>query len=78
VITDGAPERRKAVEQTIVEASFDLAHPADLKIVLVQVGADAAASQWLKGMKGRLQCKHDILETVTSDQLREMGVQFAD
>jgi len=37
VITDGAPENRRGVEEVICAASDDLEHGDDLRIVFVQV-----------------------------------------
>ena len=77
VITDGAPEDRAAVEVVIQMAADALVNPDDLRIVFVQVGNDPSATRWLSNLDDNLDCKFDIVDVITSEQLLRTGVPFA-
>jgi len=77
VITDGAPENRRGVEEVIRAAADGLDNGDDLRVVFVQVGHDFGAKAWLSSLRIRLKLPFDILECVSSDQLARTGVPFA-
>jgi uncharacterized protein YegL len=77
VITDGAPENRQAVEQVLVDASEATEFDDDLRVVFVQVGADAQASKWLNTLDERLGCPAGVVNATTTAELQESGLTVA-
>lgn len=77
VITDGEPDDRKAVMETIVSASRKMDRDEELGISIVQVGSDASATKFLKALDDQLQgvgAKFDICDTVTIDEMEELTI----
>jgi hypothetical protein len=74
VITDGAPEDRKSVEELLDQRARGLKYAGDLKVVFVQVGTDAAATRWLATLAARLQLPDGVLEATTADQVGASGL----
>jgi uncharacterized protein with von Willebrand factor type A (vWA) domain len=81
MITDGAPDDKKAVESLIVEIANSLKDEDELGISIIQVGDDEQAQLWLKHLdddlesssKGRkLKSKFDIVETMSVQKLRNL------
>lgn len=75
VITDGEPDDRKAVMRSIIEASRRMDRDEELGISIIQVGADATATRFLKALDDELQgagAKFDICDTVTIDDMADM------
>ncbi|GET42956.1 hypothetical protein MiSe_77740 [Microseira wollei NIES-4236] len=75
VITDGEPDDRKGVMRVIIEASRRMDRDEELGISMIQVGADATASRFLKALDDELQgagAKFDICDTVTIDDMADM------
>lgn len=75
VITDGEPDDRKAVMRSIIEASRRMDRDEELGISIIQVGADATATRFLKALDDDLQgagAKFDICDTVTMDDMADM------
>jgi len=77
VITDGAPENRRSVEDAIVEAVTATKFDDDLRVVFVQVGTDAGASRWLSALDAALQCPPGVVQATTAEQLAESGLSLA-
>jgi uncharacterized protein with von Willebrand factor type A (vWA) domain len=77
VITDGEPDDRKAVFETIIHATRQMERDEELGISIIQVGTDAQATKFLKALDDQLQsvgAKFDICDTVTLDDLEEMSL----
>jgi Mg-chelatase subunit ChlD len=66
VFTDGVPDDQTAAASVIREASNKQATDDALTILFVQVGDDAGASAYLKGLDDNLKgCKFDIVDAKT-------------
>lgn len=77
VITDGAPNDRKAVERTIVAATKKMDRDEELGIEFVQVGSDKSATEYLKHLDNDLQpagAKFDIVNTMTIDEMGDRSL----
>ncbi|MBD2343442.1 vWA domain-containing protein [Anabaena subtropica] len=77
VITDGEPDDRKAVFETIIHATRQMERDEELGISMIQVGADAQATKFLKALDDQLQsvgAKFDICDTITLDDLEDMSL----
>jgi Mg-chelatase subunit ChlD len=77
VITDGAPENRRSVEDAIVGAAMATTYDDDLKVVFVQVGNDAGARKWLAALDATLQCPAGVVHATTSEDLEGSGLTLA-
>ena len=78
VITDGAPEKRRAVEKLLVNASEATEYSDDLRVVFVQVGFDAEASRWLSTLDARLGCPEGVVNTATTAHLQDSGLSMSE
>ena len=77
VITDGEPDDRKAVFEVIIQATRQMEKDEELAISMIQVGADAQATKFLKALDDQLQgvgAKFDICDTITLDDLEDMSL----
>lgn len=75
VVTDGTPGDRQAVYEIIINATQRLDNPQELRIAVIQVGADTKATKFLHAIDDELQsvgAKFDICDTITLDELEEM------
>jgi hypothetical protein len=72
IATDGDPDDRKAVAQTIIKATHKLTDPNELNITFLQVGSDPSCTAYLKELDDELErqgAKFDIVDTITIDQI---------
>ncbi|RMG08889.1 MAG: VWA domain-containing protein [Cyanobacteria bacterium J055] len=77
VVTDGEPDDRRAVMETIIEATRQMERDEELAISLIQIGSDPQATSFLKALDDRLQevgAKFDICDTITIDAMEEMSI----
>ncbi len=77
VVTDGEPDDPKAVMRTLVEATRRLERDEQLAVSFVQVGGDPRARRFLKVLDDDLQragARFDICDTVTLDEMEELGL----
>jgi uncharacterized protein with von Willebrand factor type A (vWA) domain len=77
VVTDGEPDDRRAVMETIINASRQMERDEELAISFIQVGNDAGATKFLQALDGQLTdvgAKFDICDTVTIDDMAEMSL----
>lgn len=77
VVTDGEPDDGSAVIKTIVDASRKIQRDEELAVSLVQVGTDQNARRFLKLLDDELVgagAKFDIVDTVTLDEVEELGL----
>eukprot|EP01062_Namystynia_karyoxenos_P022468 TRINITY_DN1862_c0_g1_i3.p2 TRINITY_DN1862_c0_g1~~TRINITY_DN1862_c0_g1_i3.p2 ORF type:complete len:521 (+),score=164.26 TRINITY_DN1862_c0_g1_i3:134-1564(+) len=75
VITDGEPDDEFAVKRSIEGAANRLRRDADLSVTFIQCGDDVGATEYLKGLDDKLQCRFDIVDTVKDDDLRRIGFE---
>lgn len=77
VVTDGTQDDRQAVYQVIINATYKVEHEKELRISLIQVGADNQATKFLKALDDQLLsvgAKFDICDTITLDELEAMSL----
>jgi hypothetical protein len=77
VVTDGEPDDARAVMRAIVDASRRIDRDEELAVSLVQVGSDPRARRFLKVLDDdltRAGAPFDICDTVTLDEMEEMGL----
>ncbi|HEY9702526.1 MAG TPA: hypothetical protein V6C58_08775, partial [Allocoleopsis sp.] len=78
VVTDGEPDDRKAVMRVIIEASRQMERDEELAISFIQVGKDAAATQFLKALDDQLQsagAQFDIVDTITMEDMEGLTLK---
>lgn len=78
IVTDGEPDDRKSVFQTIIQATQRMNANEELGISFIQVGSDPQATEFLKALDNQLQgvgAKFDIVDTVTVDDMENMTIQ---
>lgn len=77
VVTDGEPDDRRAVFETIINATRQMERDEELAISIIQVGSDAQATKFLKALDDQLEgvgAKFDICDTITLDDLEDMSL----
>jgi hypothetical protein len=77
VVTDGIQDDRQAVYEIIINTTQRLDNPHELRISLIQVGADTKATKFLHALDDSLQsvgAKFDICDTITLEELEEMSL----
>jgi len=77
VVTDGEPDDRAAVFDTIINATHKMDQAQELAISLIQVGSDPKVAKFLRAIDDQLQsvgAKFDICSTVNLAQLQEMSL----
>lgn len=77
VVTDGEPDDRRAVMQTIVNASRKMDRDEELGISIIQVGNDPGAARFLKALDDDLQgvgAKFDICDTITLEDMEDLSI----
>jgi uncharacterized protein with von Willebrand factor type A (vWA) domain len=75
VITDGEPDDRKSVFETIVQATKKMSRDEEISISFVQIGNDSQASQFLKALDDQMLgvgAKFDIVDTINFDDLEDI------
>ena len=75
VITDGEPDDRMGVSDTIVGASKRMERDEELAISFIQVGSDPKVTRFLKVLDDQLKgigAKFDIVDTVTFDDMENL------
>lgn len=74
VFTDGVPDDQDAAARVIREASNKQANDDDLTILFVQVGKDAGAAAYLRGLDDNLKgCKFDIVDAKTMEEAEKFA-----
>lgn len=77
VVTDGEPDDRRAVIETIVQATQKMDRDEELAVSFIQIGNDSSATAFLKALDDQLEgvgAKFDICDTITVDDLEEMSI----
>lgn len=67
IFTDGEPDDQAAVAKLITDASNALERDEQLTFLFVQIGNDAKATAYLKHLDDGLNCKFDIVDTLTAE-----------
>jgi hypothetical protein len=77
VITDGDPDDRRAVIETVVRSTQQMERDEELAITFIQVGNDGGAKQFLKALDDQLEgvgAKFDICDTITMDDMADLSL----
>ncbi|MEY2976393.1 MAG: hypothetical protein RLZZ435_530 [Cyanobacteriota bacterium] len=77
VITDGEPDDRRPVIESIINASKKMDRDEELAVSFIQVGNDTSATEFLKALDNQLMkvgAKFDIVDTLTMDEMSEMSL----
>jgi uncharacterized protein with von Willebrand factor type A (vWA) domain len=77
VITDGVPADKQAVFETIINATHKLENDQELRIYMIQVGADTKATKFIESIDDKLQtvgAKFDICDSITLEEVNEMSL----
>ncbi|NJO40459.1 MAG: VWA domain-containing protein [Cyanobacteria bacterium CRU_2_1] len=77
VVTDGEPDDRKAVMETIVNATRKMDRDEELAISFIQVGSDPQAAKFLQALDDQLQsvgAKFDICDTITISDMEDLSI----
>lgn len=77
VVTDGEPDDRRAVIETIVKATQKMDHDEELALSFVQIGHDTNATAFLKALDNQLEgvgAKFDICDTITIEDMEDMSI----
>ncbi len=77
VVTDGEPDDRRAVIETIIHATEKMQHDVELAISFIQIGHDTGATAFLKALDDQLEsvgAKFDICDTITIDDMGDMSL----
>lgn len=77
VMTDGEPDDRRSVIESIINASRKLDRDEELAVSFIQVGQDLSAREFLKALDDQLLkvgAKFDIVDTITMDDMAEMSL----
>ena len=77
VITDGEPDDRRAVIETIIAGTQQMERDEELAISLIQVGTDASATKFLTALDSQLTsvgAKFDICDTITMDDMADLSL----
>lgn len=78
VVTDGAPNSESEVVQVIQKAANSIEHDSELSISFIQVGADRGAGLFLKRLDDELECRFDIVDTVSWKMLESAHLSFSE
>jgi uncharacterized protein with von Willebrand factor type A (vWA) domain len=77
VVTDGEPDDRRSVIETIISATQKMERDEELAISFIQVGNDSSATAFLKALDDQLEsvgAKFDICDTMTIDDMGDMSL----
>lgn len=77
VVTDGEPDDRRAVMETIIAGTQQMERDEELAISFIQVGTDSGATKFLNALDDQLQsvgAKFDICDTVTMNDMADMSL----
>ena len=77
IMTDGQPNHGGSVSQVIISASQQMRYPGEIKITFLEVGEEFEGRSFLKFLDDSLisqGARYDIVDTLTFDQVRSMGL----
>ena len=61
------------MKKEIINASNKLNEDSDLSITFIQIGNDRGATKFLQDLDDDLDCKFDIVDTVTYEEFKGMS-----
>jgi len=78
VITDGVPDNKKDVADAIIDATYRMEDDGELGFAIIQIGRDAAASQYLRWLDDGLQAfePSEPGYAAHAELCRKVGVQL--
>ncbi len=77
VLTDGAPDDRRAVIESVVQATKKMDRDEELAVSFIQIGSDSGATSFLKALDDQLEgvgAKFDICDTITMEDMENMSI----
>lgn len=77
VITDGEPDDRRAVIETIIQATQKMERDEELAVSFIQIGQDSQATAFLKALDDdleRIGAKFDICDTMTAEAMEDLSL----
>ncbi|BAU10709.1 von Willebrand factor, type A [Leptolyngbya sp. NIES-3755] len=77
VVTDGAPDDRRAVIDAIIRSTNQMERDEELAITFLQIGNDPGAKQFLAALDDQLSdvgAKFDICDTITMDDMADLSL----
>ncbi|GAP99048.1 vWA domain-containing protein [Leptolyngbya sp. NIES-2104] len=77
VVTDGAPDDRRAVIDAIIRSTQQMERDEELAITFLQIGNDPGAKQFLAALDDQLSgvgAKFDICDTITMDDMADLSL----
>lgn len=77
VVTDGAPDDRRAVIETIIRSTEKMECDEELAITFLQIGDDSGAKQFLRALDDQVKdvgAKFDICDTITMDDMADLSL----
>lgn len=77
VVTDGAPDDRRAVIDAIIRSTTQMERDEELAITFLQIGNDPGAKQFLAALDDQLSgvgAKFDICDTITMDDMADLSL----
>jgi len=80
VMTDGMPNRGPKVENVIIQATQEMRSPGEIKVTFLEIGEEYDGRALLKYLDDYLihdGAKYDIVDTLTFDQLKQIGLAGA-
>jgi von Willebrand factor type A domain len=80
VLTDGMPNLGPKVEDVIIDATRDMRSPAEIRMTFLEIGEEFDGRNLIKLLDDYLVyegAKYDIVDSLTFDQVRQMGLSEA-
>ncbi|MBD2079513.1 VWA domain-containing protein [Leptolyngbya sp. FACHB-17] len=77
VVTDGAPDDRRAVIEAIIRSTEQMESDEELAITFLQIGSDSGAKQFLTALDDQIKdvgAKFDICDTITMDDMADLSL----
>ncbi|MGG6268092.1 vWA domain-containing protein [Leptolyngbya sp. AN03gr2] len=77
VVTDGAPDDRRAVIDAVIRSTNQMERDEELAITFLQIGNDPGAKQFLAALDDQLSgvgAKFDICDTITMDDMADLSL----
>ncbi|MEP0915314.1 VWA domain-containing protein [Leptolyngbya sp. DQ-M1] len=77
VVTDGAPDDRRAVIEAIIRSTEQMERDEELAITFLQIGSDSGAKQFLTALDDQIKdvgAKFDICDTITMDDMADLSL----
>lgn len=76
VITDGEPDNKVTVKESIIRATLGIDSDEELSVSFIQIGKDPSARKFLKELDDDLKKQgaiYDIVDTLTQDEMMSLS-----